>query len=75
MNYYKEKLLDKYDDEEEGIIKFSIAFGSVKSLVSEASYVVLDENRANGLLSFYILLKTKLAPIRENYDDYLHREI
>jgi hypothetical protein len=74
INCFREKVIkQRYQCMDEGMDSYAIAFGLVKTLISQATHMILDEGKAN--FKFIILLKTKFAQIRENYDDLLHREI
>jgi hypothetical protein len=68
------------EDIQEAIDRFTEVFNSFKTLVSQTSLLLFQDTRIttkkdNGQTSCGILLKTKIAPIRENFDECAYREL
>jgi hypothetical protein len=63
------------DEIEEGLERFTKAFNSKKTLYSEISTVVVEKHKLMRVFDCAILLKTRVASIRENFDELLYREI
>jgi hypothetical protein len=54
---------------------FSEAFDTYKTLFSEVTTIVYKDSQSCKNMNCSLILKTKLAPIRENFDQYIYKDI